>query len=131
MVLYDSKVFEPWESIGALISTGSLNPGLKILSIRFTSHPPPNSIDIDSLGSGFELVLQKAEVLDPLLEKSFKHLTTLSLDMTYGWPSDLEDELGHLRTQFSRHAVERALRKKLPNISQKVRLNISVDHYVW
>ena len=77
MVLYDSKVFEPWESIGALISTGSLNPGLNILSIRFRWCPPPNSIDSGCLSGGLELVLGKAEVLDSLLDSSFKKLITL------------------------------------------------------
>ena len=129
MVLYDSKVFEPWESIGALISTGSLNPGLKIFSIRFAWYPPPNSIDSGSLSNGLELVLGGAEVLDPLLDNHFKQLTTLSLGMDFKWPSDVQDERDHLRTCFSQPAIESALRKKLAKISQKVSLNVSVSHY--
>ena len=124
-----SKVFKPWKSMGALISTGSLNPGLKILSIRLLWHPPPNSIDSGSLkSSGLELVLGNAEVLDPLLDSSFKNLYTLSLEMGYIWPPDLEDEEDHIRTCFSQSAIESALRKKLPKISQKVSLNVSVYH---
>ena len=124
-----SKVFKPWKSMGALISTGSLNPGLKILSIRFTWYPPPNSIDSGSLkSSGLELVLGNAEVLDPLLDSSFKQLIKLSLGMGFEWPSDLKDEEDHLRTCFSQPAIESALRKKLPKISQKVSLNVSVYH---
>ena len=115
--------------MGALISTGSLNPGLKILSMRFTPWTPPQeSIDSGSLSSGLESVLQKAEILDPLLDSSFKQLSTLSLGMHYIWPDHLQDEGDHLRTCFSQLAIESALRKKLPKVSQKVSLNVSVYH---
>ena len=126
----DGEGFDAWESTGSLITTGSLHSGIKSLSFHFVWSPPPNSIDIDSLGSGFELVLQKAEVLDPLLEKTFTHLTILSLELDYSWPSDLKDEEDHLRTRFSQSAIEGALRMKLPKTSQRVRLDISVSHYV-
>ena len=128
MVELSNKVFEPWESIGALVSTGSLNSELEILSIRFTWRPPKNSIDSDSLSSGLELVLGKAEVLDLLLDNSFKQLTTLSVELQFTWPSDLQDEGDTLRTCFSQPAIESALRKKLLKISQKVSLNVSVSH---
>ena len=128
VVLYDRKVFEPWEPIGALISTGSLNSGLKILSIRFEWDPPPDSIDKGSLSSALECVLRKAEVLDPLLDNSVKQLTTLSLDMNFAWPHDFQDEGDHLHTRLSQPAIESALRKKLPKISQQVSLNVSVSH---
>ena len=124
-----SKVFEPWESIGALISTGSLHSGIKVLSIRFTWARSPKSIDSSSLSSGLELVLRRAEILDPLLNNSFKQLSTLSLEMHFVWPHDLQDEGGHLRTCFSQPAIESALRKKLPKTSQKVSLNVSVYHH--
>ena len=130
VTFYYSEVFEPWESLGALISTGSMNSGIKILSIRFAWYPPRYGIDSRSLPSGLELVLRKAEVLDALLDNSFEHLTTLSLDMHYSWPSDLRDGGDHLRTHLSQSAIEGALRKKLPKISQKVCLNVSVYHHV-
>ena len=57
----NSPVFELWESIGALISTGSVNSDIEILSIHFAWRPPPNSIHSGSLLSGLELVLRKAE----------------------------------------------------------------------
>ena len=125
-----SKVFELWESIGAFISTGSLNPGLEDLSIRFTWAPPRDSIDsLGSLSSGLELVLDKAEVLDRVLDNSFKKLTTLSFEMNFEWLSALRDEGDTLRTYFSQPAIESALREKLPKISQKVSLNVSVSHF--
>ena len=124
----DRKVSELWESIGALISTGALNPGLKILYIRFTWAPPPDNIDSGSLSSGLELVLGKVEDLDPLLENSFKQLIALTFDMYFSW---LQDEEDHLRTCFSQPTIESVLRKKLPKISQQVSLHVSVSHYVW
>ena len=130
VAIHTSEEFELWESIGALISTGLLNPGLKILSIHFTWTPPLDSINSDTVSSAIDLALRKAEILDPLLENSFEQLSTLSLDMSYTWPSNLRDEGDHwLRTRFSQPAIEDALRKKLPKISQKIRLNVSVSHY--
>ena len=130
MELYvNGEVFDAWESIGALISTESLNSDIKNISIHFVWRPPPNSIACGFLATGFESVLRKAEVLDSLLENYFKHLATLTLEMEYWWPSDLEDTRNHLLTRFSQPAIERALRKKLPKISQKVRLNVLVSHH--
>ena len=122
------KIFEPWESIGALISTGSLPSGINILSINFMWWPPENSIENGSLSNGLELVLRKAEILDPLLNNSFKQLSTLSFEMHYAWPPNLQDERDHLRTHFSQPATEDALRKKLPKISHKACFNVSVSH---
>ena len=119
---------ELWESLGALISTGSLNSGIKIISIHFEWCPSPNSIDSGCLTNGNELVLRKAEVLDPLFDNFLKHLTTLSLEMIYVWPRDLQSEGNHLRTRFSQPAIEEALRKKLPKISHRVSLDVSVFH---
>ena len=73
-------------------------------------------------------MLHKVEVLDPLLDGSFKQLTTLSLEMEFAWPSNLGDEGDRLRTCFSQPAIADALRKKLPKISQKVSLDVSVFH---
>ena len=118
-----------WESIGALISTGSLNSGIQILSIRFTWRPPRKCVNSDYISSGLELVLGKTEVLDPLLEAFFDQLTTLSLDMRYAWPINLHDELyNEALTHFSQPAIEGVLRKNLPRISQMVCLNVSVSH---
>ena len=125
-VTFYDREFELWESIGALISTGALNSGINILSISFTWSQ--NSIDSDWLSSGLELVLRKAEVLDPLLDNSFKQLTTLSLEMDFSWSHDLRDHEDHLRTCFSQPAIQGALRKKLPQISQRVSLNVSISH---
>ena len=128
-MILDSKVFELWETIGALISTGSIYSGINILSIRFEWRLPPNNADRGSLSNALELVLREAEALDPLLENSLKQLTTLSLEMDFAWPSeDLPDDMDHLRTHFSHSAIESALRKKLPNISRKGNINISVSH---
>ena len=122
-------VFDPWESIGALISTGSLNSGLKLLSIHFEWSPRQHIINIPSLLSGgLEFALGKAEVLDPLLENSFKQLATLSLGILYIWSPRLRHQGSRLRAYFSWPAVEDVLRKKLPKISQKGRLKVSVYH---
>ena len=123
-----SEVFEVWESIGALISTGSLNSGINILSIHSVWGLGRDTINRGPLSSGLESVLLKAEVLDPLLDKSFKQLTTLSFEISFCWLSELEDEAYHLRTCFTQPAIEGALRKKLPKISQKVSLNVSVSY---
>ena len=44
-----SKVFERWESISAIISTGSVNSGIRILSIRFEWVLHLHSIDSTAL----------------------------------------------------------------------------------
>ena len=125
----NDKIFDLWESIGGLISTGSLNSGIRILSIRFTWRPPRKCVNSDYISSGLELVLGKTEVLDPLLEAFFDQLTTLSLDMRYAWPINLHDELyNEALTRFSQPATEGVLRKNLPRISQMVCLNVSVSH---
>lgn len=75
-------------------------------------------------------MIGNAEILDSLLKNHFKRLTTLSLHMGYHRSSALEGKLGHIRTHFSQTVIEEALRAKLPRVSRKVRLNISVDHSV-
>ena len=125
-----SEAFEPWKPLGALISAGSLNSGLNNISIRFTWFPQLNRADEDCLASVLELVVGNAEVLDPLLGNSFKYLTALSFEIDCRWPHGLKEQLNDLRTRFSQPSTEGALRKKLPNISKKVRLNLSVSHHM-
>ena len=122
------KVFNAWELTGSLISTGSLSSEIVILSIHFEWSPPPYSIDSDALASGFELVLRNAEALDPLIANSFKSLIILSFKIDFRWPRQLEEEWDLLRTRFSQSAVEEALRMKLPNISEKIYIDVSVSH---
>ena len=76
-----------------------------------------------------QLVLQKAEIIDPLLQNYCKQLTKLTLELDIAWPYGLQDEEDHLRTHFSQPAIESALRKKLPKFFDKIFLNVSVSHF--
>ena len=126
----ESEVFEPWEPIATFLSTALPHPDLQDLSIHlFWSIP--STEESDRLANvGCEFVLGDAEALETILENSFKHLRTLDLTIQHEWPSRLYNKRDRIRTHYSESAVEAALRKKLPRITQKLNFIVSVFHLV-
>lgn len=109
--------------MAAFLSTASLNPSIKEISATLRWSVPMGA----DLATGCEVVLGNAQALEPILDKSFKDLLTLELELYPHWPSELYDQSNSIRTQLSQSVVEEALRKTLSKIS-KIRITVSVDH---
>ena len=76
-------------------------------------------------------VLKNAEALEPILNSSLKGLLTLNLELYLQWPSELYDKSDGIRTQLSQSAVEETIRKKLPKLSRKASVTVSVvEHWL-
>ena len=68
-------------------------------------------------------MLREALDVDSLIDDYFNQLTTLSLKMHLPRPSDIPEDRADLRA-----VIKDALWKRLPKISQKVCLDVSVSY---
>ena len=120
-----NEMFNPWEFISTFLSIASPHSNLKALSISLDYLPISPSTDIVDLANECGFLLRNAEALEPILDNSLKGLLTLNLTLDLHWPRELHDKSDQIRTQLSRSAVEEALRKKLPKISEKASVTVS------
>ena len=117
-----------WEFIVSFLATASPPSNLEVLSF-YLYWSVPSSKKSTELTNECEFVLRNAEALGPILNNSFKSLLTLRLYLNLTWPLKFYDESDRIRTQLSQSAVEKAVRKKLSNISKNVSVTVSrVDH---
>ena len=122
-------MFNFWEFISTFLSIASPHSNLKVLSIYLCYWTISSSTDIVDLANECGFVLRNAEALEPILNNSLKDLLTLDLELDLDWPPQFYDKSDHIRTQLSQSAVEEAMRKKLPKISEKSSVTVSlVEH---
>ena len=130
LVYPKSEMFNSWEFISTFLSIASPHSNLKALSIYLSYWTISSSTDIVDLANECGFVLRNAEALEPILDNSLKGLLTLNLELFLPWPPEFHDKSDHIRTQLSQSAVEEAVRKKLPKISEKASVTVSrVQHY--
>ena len=63
-----------------------------------------------------------------MLDKSFEDLRTLDLELPLLWPREFCDKSDRIYSLLSQSAVEEAVRKKLPKISGRTSVTVSVEH---
>ena len=120
-------MFGPWEFISTFLSIASLHSKLKHLSVVL-HWPVPPSKDIVDLPNECGFVLRIEEALEPILNDSLIGILMFDLKLSLQWPPEFYDKSDRIRTQLSQSAVEEVVRNKLPKISGKASVTVSVSH---
>ena len=122
-------MFNFWEFISTFLSIAPPHSNLKDLSINLSYRTISPSTDIVDLANGCGFLLRNAEALEPILDNSLKGVLALDLKLYLQWPPGFHDKSDQIRTQLSQSAVEEAVWKKLPKISENVSVTVSTVNY--